>query len=134
MNVEYFDRKGRKEELEFSYTLSNPDSSSIELTMDGNGVFYAYGEQSQFASPWTYEITPNPDYDTKVGAYLVRDKQSGNYVIFVDEKLEDGEDTWYDFRDGDYDYIERVYWFTLPAGVSGLDNITVTAMRFIVPE
>lgn len=104
--------------------------SGMGVTVESGSVYHG-GVQRSLDSNELFTATADATYPTHVHGFLVVEVSSGDLILFVDEVVDDGIEDTFDL-DGspDYTYLDRIFLFTVPPGVTDLDGVTIT--RYVV--
>lgn len=68
---------------------------------------------------------------TDVEGYIVRNRRTGEYEIFVDEVEANKVDVPHDFSTGDYELVGSLFWGVVPANVASFASVKVQVNRMV---
>lgn len=120
---------------------ANPAVSNIELVVEEEnstslavraGSFRVSGEVYTFDEDQIYELVNDPLVRVWVTGLLVREKESGIPLLFIDEVYDDGEDSPYVFsKDSPYEVMNPIFVFEIPPHGGTLTDLEVTTFQVV---
>lgn len=97
----------------------------MDITVSA-GEFKLNGLDFSLEQDEVLSVVAHDTYEKTIIGYLVRDIETDNSVLLIDEVLQDGEDSPYILEsNGPYDNTHRLLFFKVPPGASTLDEVDV---------
>jgi hypothetical protein len=96
------------------------------------GSFKVAGKDYSLEEDHTWVVTPSSTDMTFVDGYLVRDKQSGEVTLLVDETC--GDEAIYDWKDSPFEHLWFLFHFGVAKDAIDLETAEKTVVHRPKPE
>jgi hypothetical protein len=106
--------------------------NGLQLTVDA-GSFRVGGVDYELMEAAECDLTPDADYGMDVWGHLVKNAETGEISVLVDEVLRDGEDAPYTFG-ATYHNLHVLFVCEVEAAMATLDDAKLTLFWLGAPE